>query len=920
MKRKIKLYIAGQLADITDQTLVLFNYTQEDAANPTAVVAPYSQQITLPGTARNNTIFGDIWRPDRTTSADGSWTGTGFDPLKKTPFEIYADTGEILEAGYIRLDEITRNRRRIAYKATLFGNLGSLFYALSYNADGTPMTLADLDYTDDGGVNELDFVIDKNTVEAAWAHLCDTWSDHLWDIINFAPTYQGFPDGDFDPKKAIATPASVNLSPTQTDGDGVTYSADPSGYCLVNLPESRDEWAVKDLRSYLQRPVINFGAVMLAIKKKAADLGYTLTLDSLESMGDYAVDVGDTPTSKLWLTLPKLSALAPTTDTPLTLTKAHYTATTNPVATWAISGSVSSGTKMTVSVNTKLLYTVASTSPAPQFYHETYYNGASSSIVFLRLVGYANNVEQASSKIYAYMGRVYGASRHLPASPKAAMDLFGDNPYKDEDFAPRMGLIPYPVIIDANTLKADCAIGISVEGYDLDEVRLEVVKAGRIFWYGTRLEPDGATTSTAGIRPPLWDLDGTTVYPSGVIAGAGTGSDSISAVLPNSIRSGAAISKAILLGSTKTPADYLLSFAKTFGLYFVVEPSTKEVTLCWRSDFFNGGTIDLTKRIDRRSISLKPLAVESKWFVLKDETKGKFADEYAKTYGATYGSKKVNTGYEFNDETKDILSSSVLKGAVTALERSGYFNTVLRPGSVFVPSVFLDNGCTYTLWNDGKSYDTEIQTPPATGTTITYYNNDPGYDYEFANKLQLHDASGKAVDGEDILVFFEGVNDYEYFKVSDDDATMYNITGGKACWNLDPGNPAGLTIPSFQRYTWRSGWYHVRSSLDYGEPREMATLRQIYSDGDTRALYARAWRSYLTDRYDGDTKVMTCKVDLAGLRVDAGLLRNFYWYEGALWVLNKIKNYSMTTHAPTDCEFVQVQDKDNYTNGQNFSI
>ena len=149
---------------------------------------------------------------------------------------------------------------------------------------------------------------------------------------------------------------------------------------------------------------------------------------------------------------------------------------------------------------------------------------------------------------------------------------------------------------------------------------------------------------------------------------------------------------------------------------------------------------------------------------------------------------------------------------------------------------------------------------------------------------------------------------------------MYNLNGGKACWNLDPGNAAGIAIPIFQRYTWRSGFYHVQSSLDYGEPRELAFPRQIYADGDTRAIYARAWRAYLQDRYDGDTKVMTCKVDLAGLRVDAGLLRNFYWYEGALWVLNKIKNYSMTTHAPTDCEFVQVQDKDNYTNGQNFSI
>ena len=915
MRRRIQLYIAGQLADITDQSLVLFNYTQEDASNPTAVVAPYSQQVTLPGTARNNAIFGDIWRPDRTTTSGGGWTGTDFDPLRKTPFEIYADTGEILESGYVRLDEVTRNRRRVAYKVTLFGSIGSLFYALSYNADGTKMTLADLDYTDDGGPNELDFVIDKTFVEGAWAHLCDTWSDHIWDIINFAPTYQGIPDGDFDATKAVATPSAVGLTAPVGSYDV------KSGKCLVNLPEARDEWAVKDLRSYLQRPVINFGAVMLAIAKKAADLGWTLTLDSLESMGDYYVDPGSTPTSKLWLTLPKLSALAPTSNTNLTLTKSNYTATTNPVATWTIGGSTPSGTKMTVSVNTKLIYTIASTSPSPEFYKNNY-AGAEASIVFLRLVGYASGAEQASSKIYAFMGNVYGTpSRQRPASPKSAMDLFGTNSYKDEDFYPNIGSFPHPTVYDASTIIVPREIGITVEGYDLDEVRLEVVKAGRIFWYDKRLEPSGATTSTAGIRPPMWQ-SGSVVYPSGVIAGAGAASDSIAATLATSLRSGAAISKALLLGGTNTPADYLLSFAKTFGLYFMTDAATKEVTLGWRSDFFNGATIDLTKRIDRKSVTIKPLAVDSKWYVLKDSTKGKFADEYEKTYGTVYGAKKINTGYEFNDDTKDILSSSVLKGAVSALERSRYFNTVLRSGSVFVPSVFLDNGCSYTLWDDDESLDTDIQTPPATGTTIDYFNQNAdceGYDYEFANKLQLHDASNKPVDGEDILVFLEGQESYEYFKVSDDDATMYNITGGKACWDLDPGDAAGIDIPIFQRYLWRSGNYHVKSSLDYGEPRELAFPRQIYADGDTRAIYARAWRAYLQDRYDGDTKVMSCKVDLAGLRVDAGLLRNFYWYEGALWVLNKIKNHSMTTRSLTDCEFVQVQDKDNYTNGQNFT-
>ena len=64
---------------------------------------------------------------------------------------------------------------------------------------------------------------------------------------------------------------------------------------------------------------------------------------------------------------------------------------------------------------------------------------------------------------------------------------------------------------------------------------------------------------------------------------------------------------------------------------------------------------------------------------------------------------------------------------------------------------------------------------------------------------------------------------------------------------------------------------------------------------------------------------MTCKVDLSGLQVGQDLLRKFYWYDGALWVLNEISNHSLTTYGPTECEFVQVRDKDNYLNGQYFN-
>ena len=917
MRRKVDLYIGGMLADLSSQDLILLNWTQEDAANPTAVVAPYSQQVTLPGTPANDAIFGAIWRPDRRTADTGGWTGAAFDPLRKTPFTLYADTGEIIESGYVRLDSIDRTGARVSYKLTLFGSIGSLFYSLTYRPDGEAMTLADLDYIG-GGDSELDFNITAQAVLAAWDDL-GTGADPLWSVVNFAPAYEGIPDNDFDAAKAVATPESVNLEPSRPlDDENYTTKG---GRCLVTLPSAMDEWAVKDLRSYLQRPVVNLGAVFGGIVAKAAQAGYTLDLSALDGLGSYAP-------SRLWLTLPQLSSIASTPVAGATLTKAATAAASNPIATWTVGGtSVPSGTKVTISVDAVLQAALDSTTPAPSMFQEigtVVQQAADEAVFFVRLAGYSAGTEVASSKILCINNR-FEASRGFTAF--RAFGLLTDaSGYSESDFVSS----PQPaevIVRDATTAVVSPEILLTVEGYDLDEARLEIVAAGIIRAYRSQdsyesiFWPFASTTSgglvfLSGVSPIIAP---TVIRSNAITALDGSTADDVTFSVSSYVRSGAHITKRLLLGSTRTPADYLLAYAKLLGLYFVTNAATKSVKLMTRAQFYDGATEDLTGRVDVSSISIKPVAVDSKWYRFADDPKGEFAEVYLKAYGAPYGSQKINTGYAFNDSVKD-LAGSVLKGAVTALERTPWFYYAEDLDGVFIPSPFLYAGCSYTLWTaGGKSADFEVQAPAAADMVVTPYNDNAdceGYDVEFANKVQLHAADGKAVDGADILLFFAGRNYYDRFKVSDDDPAMYAVTGGKGCWNLDPG--PGIFVPSFQRYTWRAGGYHVDASLDYGEPRELAFPMQVYSDGNDRTIYGRCWRSYLRDRFGGDTKVMTCKVDLAGMMVGASMLRRFWWYEGALWTLNKINNYSVTTPGPVSCEFVQVMDRSAYVDGQNF--
>lgn len=908
MRRKISLYIAGERADLSDQGLVLFNWTQSDAASPTAVVAPYSQQVTLPGTPANDRIFGAFWRADRTATSLGGWTGSDFDPLRKMPFSILADTGEVLESGYLRLDAVTRKRCRVEYKVTLFGGVGSFFRALSVNGDGTPMTLADLDYG--GGSAEFDFTIDAGTVRQAWDDLWDE-TPGPWTALNFAPAYEGIPEGDFDAAKGVAAPTPIGLPDTQPGGYGVK-----NGLCLVNLPQKYDEWAVKDLRSYLQRPVLRFSAILDAIARKAVENGYTFDWSGIPGAGSLA----DPQT--LWLTLPLLTSIAPIEVTGASIDRDPAFIPSDPVlAEWAVtSGTIPAGTQVTASVAVKLALTHTPVSPLPTLtYTRPYitYDEIYRSVIFLRLVGYSSGVEVARSKVLAVNCQpgfkpldVYNVARGE------------DSGLAEEDFYDGS---PQPALTTdgVDQLFLDTSLALSVQGANIDEVHMEMESGWvRIL----RDRHSGEMRLLQGLPsldflPVVFDGSETPVRVSDASVSAGDTADSVAFAMPSTIRSGARLDKRLLLGSSKTPAEYLLSFAKTFGLYFVVDNVSKAVSLVTRGGFFNGATVDLTRRVERSTLEVRPLAVDSMFYIFQAQTAGKFAAEYEKTYGRTYGARRVNTGYEFNDAEKDIISGSVLRGAVTALEASGYWNYIVGVGGVLIPSPFLDAGVSYTLWDaDGKSLDTPVPTPAASSVTVNYYNEEftgsEGYDANFARKLQLHAADGKAVAGEDVLVYLEGWQTYEYFKVSDDTPAMLGLTGGKACWDLSPGTAAGQRLPVFQRYTYSAGGWNVDNALDFGTPAALAIPCIAY--GEDKGIYARCWKAYLADLYSRNTRVVRCKVHFGGIPVGAGLLRNFYYFDDSLWVLNKIENYSLTSYAPVECEFIKVHDPAAYTAGQNF--
>lgn len=364
------------------------------------------------------------------------------------------------------------------------------------------------------------------------------------------------------------------------------------------------------------------------------------------------------------------------------------------------------------------------------------------------------------------------------------------------------------------------------------------------------------------------------------------------------------------LRGTMSPAAFLIGYAKQFGLVFDVDEATRTVTLMSRDDYYDGGTVhDLTEHIDRTTIDLKPVNASARWYEMKaQQVDAAFTKEYADAYGRVYGSQRIDTGWEFDASVKDLLPDFPFKGAADVLETSPLFYGNYYNGQSGLAACDQET-VKYKLYDaSGNAKDFDAYIGQYLAKTVTWYNSLHNGADAFP-KVQLHAADGKGSDGSGVLVIRTGEATLPSvgWHVSDDTQEMWDLNEGRPCWIL-AGNFTSLSkLPVFRRMA-------GALTMDFGAPRELAVPDESTDEGAT--IYYNRWRGYLADRLDVDTKVMTCKVLLDGLRPGAGLLRDMYWYRSALWSLNRIKDYAPALDGLTECEFVQVRDADAYTASQ----
>lgn len=974
----IRLFINNKEVEFSADPKILFNYKGTELSNPTIVKNSFTKTITIEGTPQNNDIFGNIFDLQRTQDS------SLYNPTQKVPFKLFINS-ELIERGYAKLDSIKQANHNISYQVTLYGGLGDFFYNLSYSPDSNDKkSLADLRYiTDEISEPNLDFTINKETVYEAWRHIL-RWEnvDDKWNVINFAPCYNGIPS-DFGADKALFNNnAYRDIFETNYYDGTKTYqpiyhgAQNLSGYSYAQFSEPMTCDETFDLRSYLQRPVVSVERTLKAIFQPENNGGYEVSLDP------HFFDWDNPYWRDGWVTLPMLRTITEGGVAEVSETISGATLENLDNRLWEVdfdSQSLSklSNTRMKVNIS----WTPTSTMSQSRVYDNRILNVSTGAHLFhgntyVKKLFNSNGVIMqlwaldlngsivAQSDAYLLGGNQYQADSSIPlwegfCAPRETPDIQplqykwvkgqwmkNGNSY---DFCDSNG----------NVIGLSFSLNTSVEYTSLVmKIKLPTSDYVKFAYRGeTPHYEDNIYGQTAGPyehKFPLFSQSNNTANGDYTYVQAmdidrvwGTLSYDIvefetTAQDYEAFFSDTTITKEKLLSTPYTPADFLISYCKMFGLYFYRDPSEEAldpvaapngvIHIMDRDTFFTDEYEDIEPLIDRgKDMTITPAMANTKWYEFQQEQIDSQAEkDYVDTYGKTYGSQTVNTNYDFDSSTTKLYDGNAFKSGIMVREKDKYFTI---PFGGVRNSIW--NGCSYSLFSptadgyDGHSFDIPIHKP------TDFAINPLGLPYyDLMPKLQCHGKDNDPVDGDGVLLFYIGevpiagealdserYYDYAYW-LTDDVPDMLQMNGGEPCWIMGnseyAGGPNGdriairlESLPFFSRdkvaYGQQEG--NVTHSWNFGRPRVTFVPNVFNTEGDS--IYEKCWKDYIHDLYSDDGKKLTCFVRF-DQRPHPSYFRKWYWFDNAIWRLNDIKDWNVSDWSSVQCEFIKVQDTNNY--------
>lgn len=938
----LKLYIQDRMIDTDDDFSVAFNYQSVETSTPTATKNGFSKSVELSGTETNNDIFGHFWRLDRNLLEGGNM-GVEFDPKKRVDFKL-VNNGEIIESGYLQLDSITIDGKgNIKYSITLYGGLGDFFYNLMYDENGKERKLDSLDYgftSTDSSFDEEQMLMfwDAAYIDKSWYrlfHLYDKQKSYYNDLhtnITAAPTYSGKYD-DFDNSKVLINYDWLSRWPNSTEFKYLPSLGGTNrpkyGYVIAEASRDLDEWEVGDLRSVYQRPALRMRKLLDAISDPKNNGGYEVIWDDDIRDGAYYNDS--------WLMFNRLNFDDAESAEVVTLRCDGADFVSDIPNGGGFSVYLNDGVKDTFDLSRykspKLeLHPILRVKFQYSKTNQIYSRGRSNDYNFWTNVwgGYHLTIDiEAKDKVVETkhylittkslcnatetewykttapkiicekLGIDYNNTTILYVDFKATDETYGDSSYPSQ----------FSIWEDYLDINLDLPVSSLVK-IKMSMERCETNDGGysdnyNLFW----LQDGLGHIQHYPYEGHMLFANGNDFPDSGYFDGR---------INPSVQKT--RVTKKILFADTQNPYKYLISFTKMLGCRFISDVFEKKIYIKSRKNYYIDEVVDLKDKIDySQEQKIKPTLTESKWYTMGFESPETYAANlYKKKTGEDYGVEKIDTGYYFNSDIKNLFEDNVYKSALPYKHHSLYFNYVTQSNGWhnYIMPLFLSPTIDITSWN---SSDEEVK------ETIKCYDWPPtlySVNDETDKLCCFGDDNDNEDDVKDCLVFlgnkFKRLN--RKVAVSDNLPIMTTLNENP-CYIMgesgviDRNGTSGTTqyyydkIPEFSKYIGNDSQYEY--SLDFKKP-EFTFVKdgKVYNDDIT--IYNRYWKDWFDDLYDKNSKAVTLYTFLNDLPETA--MRKFYWFANSLWILDEITDYDPSVYRPVQCKFIKVKDKNNYLN------
>lgn len=867
----IQLYVEDQLVDITESVGLYLNKKYEDVQNPTLYFCDYSKTISLPMTPRNKLIFDNYARQDSVVT---SYT---LDPRKRVPFKLLYNSKLVME-GFLKINNANTVISDNKFELELYSEFGLIMKELQ------ELTFNKYECRMEGGEKDdkyfiptpwSDTHVDRFLVKQSFEkQFHNTYGEDILDYIMFIPSYQG---------------KYQDFSSDKIETDSLLL-----GNIVKDLPDEEDEHWVREFRSYYQQPALFVDKLWMMAKQKIEEItDYSFILDGswFNSQNPYW--------NKLIYTCPSLytkddnfEEISSTFDG----NKDHY------VRNITAMGNLSQH-------KIKRLYF----SPSGSLYENNIFN--------FNQVGTTVFSAETRLMLCAVLPNAMTVARNFkirkdnPLFIKFyAVNAATNEPVPDASFTYMLYSENYNTNLGIHfDEKIDCGIvstarpGVDIfpTGFDGNDgawfsqkVNLTLHINHNVPYYicfdcwfanNSKAVEYANDASWNPVLMPRWDWlwndhfwtkqpwhdtrEGYFIFNNLVSANVRC---------TEHLRSGSRLDMYRIFPKETSLYKVLLNYSKMFGLMWDVDQDNKTITVMTRNRFFhNYKTLDWSKKIDRgHDFILEPLCFDKKYVSFNvEEGKGERYENYMSKFGTGYGTKKINTEYQFNTDTEELLEG-IQPSMVCSKKQSSIIYNTTNPNN-----------------DDFVGYNFKVQ------TTEHYIENDNGGEnagnwgqfYFFNGSMDIDPKLGRTSN--------EG---YPVVYVTDDTGTQVKF--GDFMWNNTSGRFLTCSkLPDISTIT-NDGHF----SVHFEKPREY----YFNAPASTRYIYPLYWSNYIDERYNVQNKKLTCYVYMSPEEYGDIDFREFVKIDNTLYHINRIFDFDFDTNSPTKVELCQVWNIQAYTEGQ----